>query len=609
MAEPKEGAKLADFKVHFGDAEAIESSPPPFRMCIAAHFGASEGLSTRSAPAERVMALDADRFDFVFEKFGPAFVLELPDPVDAAAPKIKAHLAWSKLAALRPNELVQGVPELRSLLEAHRVLERSDAQATPGALSAELARVLARSHWATAVSSLLGTTASQSAAREKGAPTQTPSPQASSGDDLGSLFDLVDTGPKAAEPPSAAAEPTAAEPTRSAASELVNRVLGGSPKKGANTTGLDAAKSWVRAAFARLLGSLLEHPETLRLEGLWRGLRFVLQSAQRSKHVELFVAWLGSNEAELEALLAQDFDVVCLDLELDDSTRAFDLLERMGELGEAHQTPVVLNVSPRTLGQPSFASLNKLQQTLLHVDAPALTNLQLESAKPGARWLALCGNELPVRSPHDGRSSRLSEIGFEQAATDSAYAEMPASFGVAALLLRSMARAGHPFAFVGAENGALSDLEVRHLGQPDFTIATSEFVNAEAQLEAAAIGVALWSPVKNRAIASLASAPLLFRGEEAARGAKPKARHPLSEAIFLSRLTRAVRDAKRRFRELPDEECARRTRQALLELFPNAAPPGPTVEVTVRDGKLQVSLDPRRYGTLAVSELTLELAR
>jgi hypothetical protein len=186
---------------------------------------------------------------------------------------------------------------------------------------------------------------------------------------------------------------------------------------------------------------------------------------------------------------------------------------------------------------------------------------------------------------------------------------MPASFGLTALVVRSMAKNGHPFQFVGTDHGALADLEVRHLEQPDFTIATSEWVNLDAQIDAANIGVALWSPTRNRAIASLTSAPLLYRGEEAARGANPKAKHPLSEAIFLSRLTRALREAKRRFRDLPDEEFARRTRAALLDLFPNAAPPGPTVDVVVKDGRLRVSLDPRRYGSLGVSELSLEVAR
>lgn len=606
MTEPNDGPKLADFKVHFGDASGSESERQPLRVCIAAEWSASPEASTRSAPQDRVMAVNADNFDYVFERFGPAFAIELDDPVDPKAPPVRAFLRWSKLASLRPREMVEAIPELSGLLEAHRVLDRADAKTPRSALAADLGRVLPRPHWVDATLAPLaggGTTAASPAAAREARPGREDHERPP--DSLSPLFDLVDgadgAGGRGAEPP---------PPARDAAA-LVNRLAGITAARPATRDGgLDAARATVRQLFSKLLTGLLEHPEVARLEGLWRGLKVLLQAGTRCKEAQLFVAWLPSGEEDrLEEILSQDFDLLCLDREVDGTAERLDLLERVATLGADYQTPVLLNAAPELLGQQHWHALNALQQKLLFADHPALGALQLRAAKPVTRWLSLVGNPLRIRGPHDAGTSRLKELNFEQDRTDAAFVFMPATFGLAASVIRSVARDGHPFAFVGPERGALAELEVHHFDQPDVAIGTLELVGTDAQDSAAEIGVALWAPVKNRAVAVLSSAPVLFRGEEAARGATPKARHALSEALFLSRLTRVLRETKRRFQDLPDSAYAERLRLSLLELFPNAAPPGPVIEVRVVGKTLAVTVDPRRYGTLTVPELTLEIAR
>jgi type VI secretion system ImpB/VipA family protein len=598
MTEPNDGPKLADFKVHFGDADASASERRPLRVCVAAAFGASAEVSTRSAPEDRVMALDADNFDFVFERFGPAFAIELDDPVDASAPRIKAFLRWSKLASLRPSEIVQAVPELCGLLEAHRVLERTGTGGSD--VAANLRRVLPRSHWVEAVLEPLARPATPAKAAARSAAPAATVAEERAPDSLSPLFDMVAAG----EEPARA---TAAERNTSA---LVNRLAGISAGRSMSQgSGVEAARAVVRQLFSRLLSALLEHPEVKRLEGLWRGLKMLLGAGSRSKDVQLFVAWLDANEELLDEILGQDFDLLCLDREVDASANGLDSLERIAALGAEYHTPVLLNAVPGLLGLDRWNALNALQHKLLLVDHPALSALQLRAARPVTRWVALTGNPLRIRAPHDAATSRLKEMGFEQPKSDAAFVLMPATFGLAGAVMRSVAREGHPFAFTGPDRGALSDLEVHHVEALDAAIATGDLVGSDAQDAAAEVGVALWAPIKNRAVAVLASAPLLFRGEEAARGATPKARHALSEALFLSRLTRVLRETKRRFQDLPDAAYAERLRVALLELFPNAAPPGPTLDVKIAGKTLTVTVDPRRYGTLQVPELSLEIAR
>jgi type VI secretion system ImpB/VipA family protein len=599
MTEPNDGPKLADFKVHFGAADASASERQPLRVCVAAAFGAIAEVSTRSAPQDRVMALDADNFDFVFERFGPAFAIELEDPVDARAPRIKVSLRWSKLAALRPSEIAQAVPELCGLLEAHRVLDRAGTGGS--ALAANLGRVLPRSHWVAAVLEPLDRPTTGAKVEAPSAPPAATVVEERAPDSLSPLFDMV----------AAEEQPAAAKAPERNTSALVNRLAGISAGRSiAQGSGVEAARARVRQLFSRLLSAVLEHPEVQRLEGLWRGLKVLLQAGSRAKDVQLFVAFLDANEEHrLDEILGQDFDLLCLDREVDASANGLDSLERIAALGAEYQTPVLLNAVPGLLGLDRWHALNALQQKLLLVDHPALSALQLRAARAVTRWVALVGNPLRIRAPHDAATSRLKEMGFEQPKSDAAFVLMPATFGLAAAVMRGVAREGHPFAFTGPDRGALSDLEVHHVEALDAAIATWDLVGSDAQDAAAEVGVALWAPIKNRAVAVLASAPLLFRGEEAARGATPKARHALSEALFLSRLTRVLRETKRRFQDLPDAAYAERLRVALLELFPNAAPPGPTLDVKIAGKTLTVTIDPRRYGSLQVPELSLEIAR
>lgn len=618
------GVKLADFDVHFGDTSNPVFGALPLRVCIAAQWGARTAYSTRAVPAKRVIPLAVDNFEQVFERFGPAFTVDIKDPVQPQAAPIAVHLSWTALADLRPKEIVAKVPELRGFLEALRVLDGATAATPRAQLASDLARVLPRSHFADAVVSAIdqaapggggsaaGSGGGGSAAGSEGSRPR--SEGASKGDDLGSLFDLVELGSNddtEAENTEAEDKPTAASGVGALVNQLAGLSAKGSAPRGGGD-GFELGRKRIRELFKQVLVAVLEHPEVRRLEGLWRGAKVLLQAVGRRQNVQLFLAWLAEDDDTdaVEKILAADFDLLCLETTVDGSARSLDQLDSLGTLGAEHQTPVVLNVSPEAIGYGRFNDLNGLRQRLSLVDDPRLTALRMKSAKDSARWISLVGNGLRIRGPHDQRSSRLREADFRQEPSEGAFVVMPPALGLAAVVVGSMQRDGHPFAFIGSEAGALNDLEVQHLPElPDVAVATEDSVGLEAQENAAEIGVGLWAPIRNRAVSVLNAAPLLYRGSDVARGGSGAAEHALSEGIFLARLTRVIREAKRRWQELPDAEFSRRLEAALFELFPNAAPSGPLVSVAVHGDRLQVTVNPRRYGSLRVGELTLDLAR
>ena len=629
MGDSKSGG-ISGFDVGFGRPGGPPSPGEvgergPLRIVVLSELAAREEYATGPIPIAEPLRIDKVSFDRVMEQVAPSLAVEVEDPFTAGAAAIRVNLRFKELRSMRPDAIIDQVPVLRALVDARRIVENVKARKTSAAdARAQLARILPRPAWA---DSLTGEVAERPADAKSAASKAAPAPAAKS-NAIDDLFSIVDVGkpapieeaaPAGADDAAAAAQPDDV-PTVGGLSAIVAAVAK-SARKGERPplAVVGSAPERVENAFRRVLSDIVEHPEVVRLEAAWRGLRLLIDNCDFRAGLEVDVIPVAPAKVE-EALkhLAgiadgerAPIDVFVADYEVNATAAELERLERWGQMAEAYRAPVVVNGGASLLAAESVAAVGKAGHRLSSFDDPRLVAVRGIASRESARWVAVVVNRVLTRAPYDASTSRVKELTFEQDAKDKGtHVFSGGAYVIASLAARSHVKFGWPTAITGPRDGQLGNLPVHEVTDKGHTAAipTEAFVTQEAQIDVARIGLCILASAPNSDGALAGKVPVLYRGPTAGAREDAPAESTLSNQLFIGRLANAVDQLAAAIpNDTPPAAASDVAKVTLAELFPQGGASGPLVDVKIDAAKhrLEVTVKPRRFAGVSLEEITL----
>lgn len=594
-------------------AESDDADVSTFRVVAVAALAPGEAHRTGPRTEPTATLVTSANFGEVMSAITSSFVVDVEDPFDANAAPLRVDIRLQDLKSLRPDGLVDAAAPLRALAEARRLIgEAPRAGRNDTELRAHLARVLPRPEWAQQL--LAGVNAAAASPASTVAAPLGSAPREPTGID--SILDMVDAGGPPRPTPASSAGPSTS-PTRTERNDpiaaLVSAVAKSArPPAPAGPRVAAGASTTANAAIARLIGSLIAHPEVRRLERLWRSVKLVVDHAPSRSGVEVYVIAAAGEEvpATLDALVESDaggFDVVVLGEVLTATAVDLAFVRHAASVGEAINAPVLISGSSELLGAKDLASLGKSSRKLSTVDDPRAVAARAAASEDSMRWLFVALNGPLVRAPWDHETSRLRGLSFAQDASDphNWIAALPA-FALAALSAKSFASTGWPTP-VTAPNAMLENLVVRevHDGGTTAALCVEAWVSDDAARELAQAGFVSFAGLPNRDSAYLRHAPCFYRPKGPV--AKP-AEGSLADALFVGSLVRALRELTDAIPAgTPPAKIGQVAEVIVRDLLSMAAPPGPEIETRVLDGQLRLVVRPHRFGGVTLEEIALEV--
>ncbi len=297
-------------------------------------------------------------------------------------------------------------------------------------------------------------------------------------------------------------------------------------------------------------------------------------------------------------------DLILVDYELGADARDLGRAERWAACAAAIPAPLVANTRPEVLG---FDDLEQLARTQRHVrsveDARAVAFRTL-TGKDAARWLALAMNGVFLRGAYTTESARLGGVTFEEGSP----LVGGAAWIVGAAAARAFAGCGWACALTEPAYRTVSDLSVAAAddrGTP-IALATQSLVPSDVAREAAAAGIILLSGARDRDVAILALAPVLYRGPVGPGGVRPAAEITLADQLFVARMVPIVTELAAAIPRDSSAATARDTaRIALLSVLTPDAGRTPAVDAAIRGERLEVTLRPHGFHGVEIPEITL----
>jgi type VI secretion system ImpB/VipA family protein len=596
----------------------------PFRIVVLSGIAPRAEVSTRAEPGIHPVPIDRPTFDSVMERLAPVFVVQAADPFDATAEPVRVELRWPNLKALRPGALIEQVPVLRSLVEAHTLVTQArERRLGLEALETQLARVLPRRGWVTAI--MGAATASEAlAARANVAsqPPRTAAPAAAAvqivpvaastpSDPMDALFEKVALHPAHAPAPAEAAgggsvedEESAPSLDRSGMSAFLAAVAKGarggrasaarvSAPSPAPSSGAAGAAQRIERALRILLRSVLKDPDVRQVERAWRGLRLLVERADARAGVEVDVIAVSRERVE-DALAKLDeqrasgaraaVDLIVVDHEVSRSETDIDQLRAWGRAAEDLNAPLVVN------GDASFLEPGKTPIATAGDDA--------------LRWVTVAMNGPLVRAAYTAATAGARNVSFSEAAFDeAAHVFGGAGLGIAALAAQSYVETGWGSALTGPRGGVLANLPVREIshGNTEIALPVARLYSEDEVAAAAREGVAIFTSGANQDAAVLSRAPVL--------GGTSRTRATLGDQLFVGRFAHAVEQLAAALPDDTTEAVAAAAEEVLADLFTplRAYASVPELAVRVVGGRLEVTVHPRRYAGVTLEELTLSL--
>ena len=453
-------------------------------------------------PAGRRLPLSAAGFGEAMASAGLAAEVSVPDRLGGQKER-KLALAFARPRAFSLAEVVAAVPELAKLRTLAEALGAGTT--TPEVALGQVKELVGEGPLARALALAIA--------------AATPAPPAAGTPATGvdAIFAAGDVKP-------------AAEPAAGAIDTFVRTMRGPSaprpPASAAASRGVRAARTAIEEAVFATAGDVLADPLVARLEGVWRGLKLLVDQCPAAAQIaiELVDAPATDAVAALERDLPDDESDRPDLLVVIDPVADVDTLARLAGVGESALAPVVVALAPSLVGVADAAAV------ALAADQPggclpeAFVALRADES---SRWLCGVLNRGVVASEGVGTSKRTA---FTSPALVLA-AQLAASF-----------RDTRAFARIFGGNGAIelpATLEVSEGKDAGSAIPTEAFYSLRAQTALAGQGLLGLGSARNSSKVALSAAPTARHSTDAV---------PLPAQILTGKLVRFVSWVRR---ELP----------------------------------------------------------
>ena len=303
----------------------------------------------------------------------------------------------------------------------------------------------------------------------------------------GLLDQIVDEGRMAR-------DPAARERGKNLVKEFVNQVL-----EGAITVSRDT-EAMINARIAQIdhllsiqLNEVLHHPSFQKLEGTWRGLRYMMDQSETSVMLKIKVINCSKRELLRDLQRAAEFDqsaafkkiyeeefgifggdpfgALVGDFEFGKHPEDLELLEKMSQVAAGAHAPFLTAAGADLLNMDSFTNLDQPRDLAKIFDTTEYAKWKSFRQSEDSRYVGLCVPHVLLRLPYGKDTKVVDGFNYEEGVDGSDHSKYlwgNAAWALGARLTNSFALYGWCAAIRGVEGGGLVE------GLPAHTFKTDD---------------------------------------------------------------------------------------------------------------------------------------
>jgi len=278
-----------------------------------------------------------------------------------------------------------------------------------------------------------------------------------------------------------ARDPSARERGKDLVKEFVNQVL-----EGAMTVSKDA-EVMITARIAQIdhlvslqLNEVLHAKEFQKLEGTWRGLKYLMDQSETSDKLKIKVLNVNKKELLRDLQRAPEFDQSAMfkkvyeeeygvfggapfgalvgDYEFGRGPEDIELLEKVAQVASAAHAPFLTAAAPEMLNMDSFTAIDAPRDMAKIFDSSEYAKWKSFRQSEDSRYVGLCLPHVLMRLPYGKNGAQIDGFNYEEGVdgTDhDKYLWGNAAYALGARLTQAFAQYGWCAAIRGVEGGGL----------------------------------------------------------------------------------------------------------------------------------------------------------
>lgn len=277
------------------------------------------------------------------------------------------------------------------------------------------------------------------------------------------------------------ADPTAKERGKNLVKEFVAQVLEGNMTVSKDTEAMINARiAQIDHLISLQLNEVLHHPAFQKLEGTWRGLKYLLNQSETSEKLKIKIFNASKRELLRDLQRAPEFDQSALfkkvyeeefgvfggapfaamigDYEFGKGPEDIELLERISSVAASAHAPFMTAASPEMFNLDSYTQLDAPRDLGKIFDTTEYAKWKSFRASEDARYVALTCPRVLMRLPYGKAGVQVDGFNYEENVdgTDhSKYLWSNAAYALGARLTNAFALYGWCAAIRGVEGGGL----------------------------------------------------------------------------------------------------------------------------------------------------------
>jgi type VI secretion system protein ImpC len=276
-------------------------------------------------------------------------------------------------------------------------------------------------------------------------------------------------------------DPSAKERGKELIKNFVNQVLEGSMAVSKD------AEAMINARIAQIdhlmsiqLNEVLHHPAFQKLEGTWRGIKYLIANSETSDMLKVKIFNCSKRELLRDLQRAPEFDQSSLfkkvyeeefgifggapfagmigDYEFSRHPEDVELLERVAQVASAAHAPFLSAASPEMFNLENFTTLDAPRDLAKVFDTTEYAKWKSFRASEDSRYVGLCVPRILIRMPYGRNQTQIEEFNYEEGVdgTDhTKYLWSNAAYALGTRLTNAFARHGWCAAIRGVEGGGL----------------------------------------------------------------------------------------------------------------------------------------------------------
>ena len=276
-------------------------------------------------------------------------------------------------------------------------------------------------------------------------------------------------------------EPSQQERGKDMVKEFISQVMQGQMTLSRDAEATIAARiAQIDRMISTQLNEVLHHPAFQKLEGTWRGVKYLLDQSETNATLKIKLFNASKKDLLRDLQRAPEFDqselfrkvyeeefgtfggapIAALvgDYEFGRGPEDMELLEKVSQVASAAHAPFLSAASPEMMNLESFTQLSGIRDMSKVFDSTEYAKWKSFRESEDSRYVALTLPHILMREPYGQDSRQIEAFAYEEdvdGKDHSKYLWGNAAYGLAARLTNSFAKYGWCAAIRGVESGGL----------------------------------------------------------------------------------------------------------------------------------------------------------